>query len=156
MIKVRPLVSPGLVLLAASVVACESPLSPGESFALERAEAQWATRSFQDYAIEVRGACFCPEPVTQWARVEVVAGGVDRVVLLAVGEEVPAAQRTYFRTVEQMFTSIRTVANEDWVKDVVVEFDRDLGFPTYVSFVPKPDILDAGAAYYWRNAGPIP
>ena len=111
---------PILGCVAAALAACESPLSPAELRALAQAEAQWTARSFQDYVIEVRQACFCPPEVTQWARVEVIAG-----------------------------------ADDDWLKDVVVEFDREFGFPTYVSFVPKPAILDAGGAYYVRHAGPV-
>lgn len=144
------------MLLAVSVAACGSPLSPNEFFALTRAEARWDARGFPDYAIEMRQACFCPEELTQWARVEVVAGRVDRVFVLATGHELPALERAYFQTVEQVFNSIRSAADSDWVKDVVVEYDRALGFPTYVSLVSKPNILDAGTAFYLRNAVPLP
>ena len=151
----RLTIGPFLVLLA-SLGACESPLSPYESLALSQAESRWAARSFADYVFETRTSCFCPDVVTQWARVEVAGGQVARVTVVATGLEVTAAERGYFRTVEQVFASIRAVSREDWVKDVEVQFDRDLGFPTFVSFTPKPNILDAGAASYLRNAGPIP
>ena len=146
---------PILGFVAAALAACESPLSPAELRALAQAEAQWTARSFQDYVIEVRQACFCPPEVTQWARVEVIAGAVNRVVLLDSGAEVPSDQRGRFPTVEQIFNYIRSARDDDWLKDVVVEFDREFGFPTYVSFVPKPAILDAGGAYYVRHAGPV-
>lgn len=146
-----------ITLLAAFFAGCESsPLSPLELLALERAEARWGARPFQDYAVEMRLSCFCPGSVAQWARVEVVAGQVNRVVVVATGEQVPATERVFFRTVEQVFHSIGTVAHDDWVEDVVVEFDSELGFPAYASFVSKPDILDAGITYYLQNAGPIP
>ena len=145
-----------LVLLAASVAACESPLSPTELRALAQAEARWAARGFDSYAIEERQACFCPPEVTQWARAEVVTGNVDRVIMLESGVEVPAAQRGQFPTVEQVFRTIRAADTQDWIKDVVVQFDPQLGFPTLVSLVPKAGILDAGIVYYFRNASPLP
>jgi hypothetical protein len=145
-----------VALVAAPLAACESPLSLSELRALARAEARWAARGFENYAIEERQSCFCPPEVLQWSRVEVVSGNVDRVTTLETGVEVPAAQRGQFRTVEQVFRTIRTGHTQDWVKDVVVEFDPQLGFPTLVSLEPKADILDAGITYYFRNASHLP
>jgi len=142
-------------LVAASLTACESPLSPAELLALGQAEARWAARPFPDYAIEMRQACFCPAVASQWARVEVVAGNVSRVVVLETGVDVPLAERPFFPTVEQVFNYIRAANSDDGLKDLVVQFDRALGFPAYVSFVSKPDILDGGGTYYLRNARPV-
>src|SRR2546426_2640120 len=139
-------------LLGAALAACESPLSPNESLALAQAEARWATRGFKNYAIETRQACFCPPEVTQWARVEVVSDSVARVILLESGAEVPADPRGRLLTVERGFREIPTANDQDWLKDVVARFNPELGFPTQVDFVPKPGILDAGGAYYLRNA----
>ena len=145
-----------LVVLAASLTACESPLSPAELRALADAEARWAARGFQDYTFEIRRSCFCEPLITQWARVEVVGGQMTRVVLLDTGAEVPPAQRGRFVTVEQVFTSIRAANQNELLDDVIVEYDQQLGFPTRVRFIAKPDILDGGSASYLRNAGPVP
>lgn len=155
-IRIRAVGVTVLGLVAAGLAACGSPLSPSELRALAEAEARWAARSFPDYSIEMRQGCFCPPVLTQWARVEVVAGRVDRVVLLATGAEVPAAQRVLFSTVEDVFNHIRTASHDDWLKDVVVAFDPELGFPTYVGFISKPNVADAGSSYSLRNAGPVP
>src|SRR5881296_679055 len=104
-----------LVVLAASLTACESPLSLGELRALADAEARWAGRGFQDYTFEIRRSCFCEPLITQWARVEVVGGQMTRVVLLDTGAEVPPAQRGRFVTVEQVFTaSARQIRMNYW------------------------------------------
>ena len=146
-----------LSLCAAAAAACaESPFSPSELRRLADAEARWAARPFSDYSFEMRQSCFCAPEMTQWARVEVVGGQVSRVVLLATGSEVPLPQRDYFPTVEGVFDRIVSVRGEDWVKDVIVTYDAQLGYPTEVNFVPKPNIFDAGAAYYLRNAAPMP
>jgi len=139
-----------LVVLAASLTACESPLSPAELRALADAEARWAARGFQDYTFEIRRSCFCEPLITQWARVEVLGGQMTRVVLLDTGAEVPPAQRGRF------FTNIRAANQNELLDDVIVEYDQQLGFPTRVRFITKPDILDGGSASYLRNAGPLP
>ena len=105
---------------------------------------------------EIRRSCFCEPLITQWARVEVLGGQMTRVVLLDTGAEVPPAQRGRFVTVEQVFTSIRAANQNELLDDVIVEYDQQLGFPTRVRFIAKPDILDGGSASYLRNAGPLP
>lgn len=145
-----------LGLLAVSLAACESPLSSSELLALAEAESRWAGRGFDDYAVEMRQACFCPAIVAQWARVEVVGGSVNRVVSLGSGTEVSPAERLYFPTVEHVFRYIREANGDEWLTDVAVRFDPELGFPTYVSFVTKPDVADGGGAFYLQNAGALP
>lgn len=117
-----------VVIVGGSAVACKSPLSPLELVELNAAEARWAARAFQSYAIETISSCFCSPVVTQWARVEV----------------------------ERVFSAIRAAQHDDWVKDVVAEFDPQLGFPTSVSFVPKDGILDGGRLHSMRNATALP
>jgi len=145
-----------VALAGGSTVACESPLSPLELAELNAAEARWAARPFQSYAIEMSESCFCDPILNQWARVEVVNGLVNRVVLVDSGTEVSPLQRSYFRTVEEVFHSIRAAQHDDWVKDIVVEFDPQFGFPTSVRFVPKEEILDGGSHGRLRNAAPLP
>lgn len=143
-------------ILAGSVLACHSPLSPGETHALDEAEARWAARPFQSYVVDIRVSCFCPPVVNRWSRVEVVDGSVTRVVTLESGIEVSPEERRYFRTVEQLFDHIREVAQADHIEDIVVEFDRELGYPTFIRFDPKDGILDAGSEHHLRNAVALP
>lgn len=77
-----------LLVMAGATVACKSPLSPLELVELNAAEARWAARPFQSYAIEMSASCFCDPILNQWARVEVVNGIVNRVVLVDSGTEV--------------------------------------------------------------------
>jgi hypothetical protein len=146
-----------LLGLSAAVSACgESPLSPTEFLRLADAEARWAARPFPDYAFEIRQACFCAPELTQWARVEVVGGQISRVVVLATGVELPPLERSYFPTVERVFSSIHSASDDDYLRDIRVEYDHQLGYPTRVDFVSKPEIADGGGTYYLRNAGPAP
>lgn len=152
----RLVLIPILAIVAGSALACGSPLSPGESRELNEAEARWAARPFQAYAFEMRLGCFCPPIVTDWSRVEVVNGSVARVVVLESGTEVSAGERVYFRTVEQLFDDIRQASRQEWVRDVVVRFDAELGYPTLIRLVPEEGILDAGSEHHLRNAAALP
>src|SRR5436309_13665154 len=96
-----------LVVLAASLTACESPLSPGELRALADAEARWAGRGSQDYTFEIRRSCFCEPLITQWARGDVLGGQMRRAVAPDTRAELPPAQRSRFVTVEQASASSR-------------------------------------------------
>lgn len=142
------------VALAGSALACESPLSSDDKTALRVAETHWAGRDFQDYSFEIRRACFCPPLLSEWARVEVTQGVVTRVLVLSTGEEVPVAERAMFPSVDQVFETIRTTAASDWVDRIELDFDPVIGFPTLANFVSKPNIADAGGAYYLRNLVP--
>lgn len=146
-----------LVLVCGAISACNSDalLSPGETRALVAAERRWATRGFEDYAVEFRRLCFCDPIINQWARVEVVNGVVVRATLLSDGSQVPAASLPQYPTVEELFAQIRSGVPSDVYQDVVVEFDPVLGFPTRVSLVGKPTVADADVDNRLRNAGPI-
>ena len=146
-----------LAVVAAATAACSaSPLVPSEVRELDRAEVRWAARPFRAYSIEMKTSCFCPPIIDQWARVEVVSDSVTRVVLVDSGTEVSPAERPSFRTVEWLFSTIRSAQDAEWVKDVVASYDPVLGFPTYVSFIPKDGITDAGSVHYLRNAAALP
>jgi uncharacterized protein DUF6174 len=135
---------------------CRSPLSAHEVLALKDAEARWAARGFADYAFETSVSCFCDPETSGWARVEVSAGVVTRVVMLADGHEVDAAQRTYFPTVQRLFDSIRHATDNGSVRDVSVQYDPEFGYPTLIRIAPEPDVLDGGSVRYARNAAPLP
>jgi hypothetical protein len=143
-------------ILATSMLACSSPLSPGESRELQEAEARWTARPFQAYSFEVKVGCFCDPVVNQWSRVEVVNGTVTRVVTIASGNDVSSEHRNFFPTIERLFANIRQASRGDGVEDIEVEFDAALGYPRWIRFVSKPDLLDAGASYELRNASALP
>lgn len=143
----------------AIALGCEAPLAPNELRQLARAEARWAGRPFQSYAFEVRRSCFCPPVITEWARVEVTNGTISRVVVVETGAELRPEERSYFPRVEDVFESIRNAQNEkkpEWLADVVAQFDPALGYPSFVEFIQKPGIADAGSTYYLRRASALP
>ena len=82
------------------------------------------------------------------------ASGVDRDRSLAQALANPPASRRRFRT--DLFAQIRRYQDEDWVRDVVVEFDPQLGYPTSIGTFSKAGIMDAGATQFVRNLVPTP
>jgi hypothetical protein len=146
---------PGAIL-GICLAACQSPLSSSERLRLAEGEAKWAARGYGDYSIEMRRSCFCAPEVNAWARVEVVAGTVARVTLIDTGEIIIASRRTYWSTVEQLFSSLRETDEGDWLEDIRFILDPVLGYPAEISWISAPNVQDAGATQYLRNPAPLP
>jgi len=144
------------VAVLCGALACQSPLSPNELRRLAVNEGRWAARGFADYSIETLSSCFCPPDLSGWARIEVIGGQVRRATLLATGEVVTDARLSFWMSVEALFASIREANREDYLEDIRVSFDPDLGFPTLVEWIPRKGILDAGGSRRLRNAQPLP
>ena len=145
-----------LAILALGLLACESPLSSSERLRLAAGEEKWAARGYGDYSIEMRRSCFCLPEVNAWARVEVVAGTVARVTLIDSGEIITDSRRTYWSTVEQLFSTLRETDEEDWLEDIEFTLDPALGYPTEIRWISPDNVLDAGAIQFLRNPAPLP
>lgn len=144
-----------LVLAAAGLASCESPLSYADRRMLEVAEERWTRRGFTDYSFEMQRSCFCPPELTGWSRVEVAGSSVQRVVLLSSGEVITDSRRGFWPTMEELFKSIHEAAGAEWVERVELEFDATLGFPTMIQWLSPPDVLDGGGVDRLRNAVPL-
>ena len=146
-----------LIGLLSCLLACTSPLSTDEVLALAKAEARWAARPFQAYSYEYAISCGeCPDIFRRSTRVSVNNGQVVGVVVVVNDSALPAQDWTSFTTIDGLFARIRSYPQEDWVRDVTVEFDPQFGYPTLISTLAKPGIQDAGAAEYIRNLVPTP
>ena len=145
-----------LAIFALGLMACESPLSSSERRLLAEGQAKWAARGYGDYSIEMRRSCFCAPEVNDWARVEVAGGAVMRVTLLGSGEIITDSRRTYWSSVEQLFSSLRETDEEDWLEDIEFTLDPVLGYPTEIHWISPDNVLDAGAIQYLRNPAPLP
>ena len=143
-----------LALLLASV-ACESPSSSARARVEADARDQWNERGFSNYSFEMRQSCFCAVETTQWARIEVVDGAVRRVVLVASGADVSEELFPVFPTIESLFDQLEA-EQPTWIERIEAEYDTELGFPTLVKIVSKPEVADADATYYLRNVRPLP
>jgi len=149
----------GGILSLVGALACTSPLSLDELEELNEAEDRWAGRGFDDYTIETRTSCFCAPEVLGWVRIEVANGQVTRATILETGEVITDSRVQYWKTVEEMFDSIRNANDQDYLNELNVSFDPTLGFPTQVDWIPDDNVQDGGSATSMRNAfnnDPIP
>ena len=138
-----------LIGLSSWLLACTSSLlSPGEVFELSRAERRWAARSFQAYSFEYQLICFCPPQVV---RVSVNDGQVVGVVTVANDSALAPQQWAYFPTIDTLFAEIRRLSHEHDLRDVKVEYDPALGYPTLIETISQPSIADGGSAQYVRS-----
>lgn len=145
-----------LAMIAVGLAACQSPLSNSERRLLAEGQAKWAARGYGDYSIEMRRSCFCPPEINEWARVEVMGGTVSRVTLLQSGETITDARRSYWYTVEQLFSDLRETDEEDWLEDIEFTLDPVLGYPTEIRWISPDNVLDAGATQFLRIPAPLP
>jgi len=139
-----------------SPVAPVLPVSPTEAMELVRAEATWAAKGFESYAIEVRIACGeCPRYGNQSVRVEVVGGAFNRAVLVATGEEISEDYGGYRTPVESLFARIRDANSDPNLRDLVVEYDATYGYPTSVITRYESSIQDGDGGVTLRNLEPL-
>jgi hypothetical protein len=146
---------------SATLTACDSSgiAGPGDIRRLAEAKQLWLARSFTDYTYEIRTSCFCPPEVSQWARVEVRSGAVVDVNAVDPDPNFPITTLSYWQPIDTLFADIeRAIADNGFTSvyaRVDVTYDAQLGFPTSIDYVSKPNIADAGASISVRNVVPL-
>lgn len=144
-----------MLLLLCSCSSLTEPFSFRERQAFIQARARWNVSDVRNaYRYEVRQSCFCPPEVTSWNTVTVVNDSITD-VRTATGEVVPASSWRYFSTVEDLFARLDT-PDDDYLRDITVQFDVTYGYPLRLSFAYDADVLDAGVEWTARNLAPLP
>ena len=147
-------------LLAAAVVlaglgGCEGgPFSPSEQRELEAARAKWNAANIRSYSVEQRVSCFC-SPHLNFLTLVVVEVGV--VVEAEPVEELPFGFEPSLLgwvTVEEAFERIENLARSSHLKELEVEYDPVLGYPTRVSNTCGPEVQDCGSTLTLQNLIP--
>jgi uncharacterized protein DUF6174 len=92
----------------------------------------------------------------QLARVSVNGNQVTGVLLVATDSALPSSELTSFTTIDGLFARIRGYQHQDWLRDVVVTFDPQLGFPTSINVFAKPGIMDADYGQFIQNLRAAP
>jgi hypothetical protein len=146
---------------SATLAACDSSgiAGPGDVRRLSEAKALWASRPFTNYTYEIRTSCFCPPEVTQWARVEVRNGAVVDVDAVDADPAFPITTLSYWTPIDTLFSDIERALSSGGFSSVYarvdVTYDAQLGFPTSIEYVAKPNIADAGASISVRSVVPL-
>jgi hypothetical protein len=144
---------PALVLVALSASGCSSPFGLDEKRLLAGAREQWDDRPFRDYVFETGRACFCREEDIGPVRITVRQNEIVTVTQIETGEA--AAPESWY-TIEQLFDLIPQFAGQNGVKDVAVEYDPTLGYPSSVRVRFDDNVLDAGSSYAVSAVGAAP
>lgn len=137
------------------LAACSSdPFSPAEERALAAAEERWQAAGPASYTFEYLMGCFCESH--GWMRISVQDGAVATAVFADSAHV--AVEFDGWPTVEDLFARIRELAegSSSHGRDVEVEFDDVLGYPTSIHVTYDDSVQDAGVFYTVRNftAGP--
>ena len=148
-----------LLLLLSLGCSGSDPISPQELSSLTRAETLWRARPFGDYSYEMIQSCFCPPVSGRWTRVTVRQGIVADAQALDPDPMFPVDQLVYWMPIDSLFGRLKRAANDATVRevyrDIIVEFDAALGYPTRVEWISKPTVQDAGVVYALRNVRPL-
>lgn len=130
------------VLLVSLFAACRDSTGP-TSLGINRL--RWESQNLDSYTYTARRGCFCPES-GQEVWVTVVSDVVVSVRLVATGAEVSTAG---WYTVPQLFDLVEGAVEEIY-ESVSVEFDPELGYPTWINLACD-DIPDCGLTMEARD-----
>ena len=134
------------VLLVSLLAGCRESTGP-VSLGLNRL--RWESQNLDTYRYTARRGCFCPESGEE-VQVTVLSDAVVSVRLVATGAEVSTAG---WHTVPQLFDLVEGAVEEIY-ESVSVEFDPELGYPTWIDLACD-DIPDCGLTIEVRDLAPI-
>ena len=103
--------------------------------------ALWVSLGIHDYAVDQSRDCFCAEergPV----RLTVRSGHILSVMRLSDSALVPLADASLFRTIDSLFSVIRTTQDS-----IVVSYNPDYGYPEVLTINPQQIPVDGGIVY---------
>jgi len=92
----------------------------------------------------------------QLVRVSVEDDHVVGGVLVASDSALPPGALTSFTTVDGLFARIRGYQHQDWVRNVIVTFDPQLGYPRSIDVFARTGIMDADYGQFTQNLRPTP
>lgn len=137
-----------LALSIAALVACgDDPVRP-QVVALDEAQALWnrTKPASGSYSYDQQVMCFCPYGASTF-RVTVTAGAITRVHDSQAASDLPSSQFSRFRTVDQLFSEVRSALAKSGVL-TTVEYHPTMGFPSKVSLDPVKNAVDDEVAYF--------
>lgn len=142
-----------LLVCLVALAGCGDAFSGGEEQALAEARARWDAANLFAYRVEVRVSCFCPEALPVFTRIEVRGDSVvsaEQVDSVTFPTDIPLEA---WPTVLDGFELIEGAAHQDY-DEIEAQYDPIVGYPLRIELVCRPDELDCGAHYEFRNLQP--
>lgn len=153
------LMAPFMCALVLAGCEMSGVVDPGDFRELAAAEARWRARSFGDYSYEIRVLCFCPPEITQWTRVTVRSGAVTSAAAVDPNPNYPITNIQYWEPIDSLFVDLRRTmtdrASQTYLDEIVVEYDPHLGYPTFIEYRAKKNVMDGGSQFLLRNVTPL-
>ena len=147
------------IIVLVALGCSDTLLSSDEVRELNRAEGRWKARGFADYTYEMQRLCFCPPEINRWTRVTVRAGVVVDATPVEPDPTYPITTLSYWQPIDSLFVQLRQAADDSYgsgaYSDVIVQYDAQLGYPTRIEWVEKPNVADAASTLNLRNVTPL-
>jgi hypothetical protein len=149
----------GIAGLAAAACNSSGIVGPRDLARLAQAEARWEARPFADYSYEIRISCFCPPEINRWTRVSVRNGAVVDAEAVEPDPQFPITTIQWWQPIDSLFATLHRAMTTDSFSSVyariVVDYDKELGYPVHIEYVEKPTVADAAATIDIRNVAPL-
>jgi hypothetical protein len=140
-----------LAVAATLLAGCSELTMSGDP--LEAHLAQWRSQNLDDYRFDFQRTCFCTPASVQPVTIEVRDGKVARVFSRPSGQDVPSTGMvSAWPTVDDLFTQVGQ-ASAARVAPLVVRWDEQRGYPTYVEMGTLAN--DAGTIMAASNLTPL-
>jgi len=140
-----------IVVVALAAAGCGSPLSPSERSELEQARARWASAGITTYTAESRIRCFCPGHLSVWTRLSILDNQVIDTEPLEPLPPSSFATPLGWRTVTALFDLIGQLNQDERIRSVTVQYDRDLGYPQQIVVTCQSNVADCDITYEMRS-----
>lgn len=136
-----------------TAMACEDSFAP-ETRALAVGRAKWSAQGIDTYTFEYHRACGeCPSEWAATVRITVVNGQVTAVNRVPTGE--PDSFPGFRLTIDTLFAQVgRTLEQKPYQLEVA--YDRQFGYPSYLSVNYDQQMVDDEAAFFARFLAPGP
>lgn len=131
-----------MVVAALTLTACDNPFSASGPEGLDEARRHWADQRVSRYTFTVTQDCFCVEDARGSFRVTVADGAVVSVTDPATGAPRTASEFVPL-TVEALFDRVEQAVAEG-VREIDVEYDRELGYPVEIEINRSQIAVDGG------------
>ena len=130
-----------MAVAAIALTACDNPFSASGPDDLDEARRHWSEQRVAGYTFTVTQDCFCVEDARGSFRVTVANGAVVSVTDPATGAPRTASEFVPL-TVEALFDRVEQAVAEG-VREIDVEYDRELGYPVEIEINRSQQPVDA-------------
>ena len=133
------------LLLSVIAFSCSKGTTGPDYSSISDPQERWQAYHFDAYTIEQIRSCFCARAGTVY-QVVVKGNVIVDVIDPATKTSLPASERQWFKTVDQLFDIVRSVDTAT-VAAFQVDYDQRYGYPKNLYVDPNSQIADEEYGY---------